>query len=199
MLGQYLRGMFLTCFGISLTNALLLQVVGFAFGTQFSLLLGALSGVAYLVPYLGMLTAVVVTGLLAYFTAAHHAWLAAGLSIGVILVLNQVFDSLVMPRIVGRKVGLHPLAIVLALLAGGTLLGIWGMILATPLAATIKIILAQWVPVAATVPDVPEEKQPLVLDFGGFVAHTWGTVRSAGHKLEEHLAIRGKDKGEEDK
>ncbi len=199
MLGQYLRGMFLTCVGIIVANALLLQIVGFAFGTQFSLLLGALTGVAYLVPYLGMLTAVVVTGLLAYLTAAHDAWVAVALSVGVILAVNQVFDSLVMPRIVGRKVGLHPLVIILALLAGGTLLGIWGMILATPLAATIKIILAQWVPVVATVPAVPEDKQPLVLDLGGFLASTWSAVRQAGHKLEEHFTSHNREEGEDDK
>jgi predicted PurR-regulated permease PerM len=199
MLGQYLRGMLLTCLGIGVTNAILLAVVSLAFGTSFSLLLGALAGVAYLVPYLGMLTAVVVTGLLAYVTS-NGSWPAVVLSVGVILVVNQVYDSLVMPRIVGRKVGLHPLVIVLALLAGGSLLGIWGMILATPLAATIKIILAQWVPVVATVPDVPEEKQPLVLDLGGFMAHTWGAVRSARHKLEEHLTPHGREKeGEEPK
>jgi predicted PurR-regulated permease PerM len=187
MLGQYLRGMFLTCVGIALTDALLLQIPAIIFGTKFSLLLGALAGLAYLVPYVGMATTVVVTGLLAGFTADHSSLAAALMSVVVIIAVNQCFDLLVMPRIVGRKVGLHPLAIVLALLAGGALAGIWGMILATPLAATLKIILAQWVPVVATVPDVPEEKQPLVLDLGGFVAHTWGTVRGAEHKIEEHL------------
>jgi predicted PurR-regulated permease PerM len=187
MLGQYLRGRFLTCVGIALLDALLLQIPALAFGTRFSFLLAALAGIAYLVPYVGMATTVVVTGLLAGFTADHNELLAAGVSVAVIILVNQLFDVLVMPRIVGRKVGLHPLVIVLALLAGGALAGIWGMILATPIAATIKIILAQWVPVVATVPDVPEEKQPLVLDVGGFVAHTWGAVRGVEHKLEEHL------------
>jgi predicted PurR-regulated permease PerM len=184
MLGQYLRGMALTCLGMAACDTVLLQIVGWSLGTQFSLLLGALAGVAYLIPYLGMLVATVTAGLLAYLTAQHHPWLAAGLSVGIILAVNQVFDSLLMPRIVGRKVGLHPLVVILALLSGGALLGIWGMIVATPLAATVKIILAQWVPVIATVPDVPEEKQPLVLDLGGFLARTWGAVRTAGQRLE---------------
>lgn len=193
MLGQYLRGMLLTCLGISITNAVLLELISLFFGTSFALLLGAFTGVAYLVPYLGMLTAVAVTGMLAYVTS-NGAWLAVVCSVAAILVTNQTFDSLVMPRIVGRKVGLHPLVIVLALLAGGSLLGIWGMILATPLAATLKIILAQWVPVMATVPDVPEEKQPLVLDVGGFLAQTWGAVQTAGQRLSGHLTLRGREK-----
>jgi hypothetical protein len=71
------------------------------------------------------------------------------------------------------------------------------MILATPLAATVKIILAQWVPVIATVPDVPEEKQPLVLDLGGFAAHTWGAVRGAERKVEGHLITHRREKDDE--
>lgn len=195
MLSQYLRGVAVTCTGVALANALLLQVVGLFFGTQYSLLLGVYTGVAYMVPWIGMTSAVLLTGLLAYLTASQHVWVAVAVSVGTIVVVNQCFDSLIMPRIVGRKVGLHPLVIILALLAGGKLLGIWGMIIATPMAATLKIILAQWVPVVATVPDVPEDRQPLVLDLGGFLAQTWGTVRNAGQRLEEQLSkpFRGRD------
>ena len=189
MLGQYLRGMAITCFLIALTNAVLLTVVGQVLGTSYGLLIAAVAGLAYLVPYLGMLTAVVLAGLLSYLTAAHDPWIAAALSVGVVLVVNQVFDSLVMPRIVGRKVGLHPLAIILAMLAGAALFGIWGMVLATPIAAAIKIMLAHWVPVIAP-PAVeegpaPARPAPLALDLGAFAAQSWKTLRSAGHRLED--------------
>ncbi|HEY3397395.1 MAG TPA: AI-2E family transporter [Armatimonadota bacterium] len=189
MLGQYLRGMTLTCLCIALTNALLLQVVDVVYGAKYALLLGVLAGVGYLVPYVGMTVVVLTAGTLTYLTAAPDTvWVATLIAVAVPLGVNQVFDTLVMPRIVGRKIGLHPLVIVLALLAGASLLGLWGMILATPIAATIKIILSHWVPVVATVPEVPAEQQPLTLDFDALLDKTWGAVRAAGHKLEEVVA-----------
>lgn len=190
MLGQYLRGIALTCLGIALVNSTLLAASGRYFGTQYALLLGAFAAVAYLVPYLGMLTACLLVGLLSYLTALHDAWIAVAVNVGIILVVNQIFDSFIMPRIVGRKVGLHPLAIVLALLAGAALLGVWGMILATPLAAAVKIALAHWVPVIAQ--PLPEEglpkrrrPAPLALDLSRFAAQTWQAVRAAGEHVEQ--------------
>jgi predicted PurR-regulated permease PerM len=187
MLGQYLRGMALTCLGIAAGNAVLLTVVGRVCGTKYGLLIAALAGIAYLVPYLGMLTVVVVAGALSYVTS-NGSWLAVALTIGSVVVVNQIFDALVMPRIVGRKVGLHPLAIILALLAGGALGGIGGMILATPIAAAIKIILAHWVPVIATPTPTegpaPRQPAPLNLDLSRFAAQTWQAVRGAGAHVE---------------
>jgi len=61
-----------------------------------------------------------------------------------IFIIQQIEGSIITPRIVGDKLGMHPLLIVFALLAGGKLLGIWGMILAVPLAAVLKI-LSNWV------------------------------------------------------
>lgn len=185
MLGQYVRGMALVCLAIGTTNAVVLHVLGMVFGTQYGLLLGALAGVAYLVPYLGMVTICSAAGVLAYLTAGHSAWLAAVLSVGCILAVNQVYDTLVMPRIVGRKVGLHPLAIMLALLAGGTLFGIAGMFLATPVAAIVKIALTHWLPVVAPKPEQPAYRQPLTFDVEAIMRRGWASLRVAGHKLED--------------
>jgi hypothetical protein len=81
------------------------------------------------------------------------------------------------------------LAIILALLAGGALGGLWGMILATPLAAVIKIGLAHWVPVIAplapTEGEAPRRRPaPLALDLGAFTAQTWKAIRAAGRELD---------------
>lgn len=188
MLGQYLRGMTIVCFLIALATLLLLTITHHLFGTQYSLLIAVFSGLAYLVPYLGMLTTVVLAALLSYLTAAHDPWLAMGLNVAILLTVNQLFDSYLTPRIIGRKVGLHPLAIVLAMLSGGTLFGLWGMVLATPVAAAIKIMLTRWVPVIS--PAAPEEEgapcrpAPLALDLGTFAAQTWKALRDAGREIK---------------
>jgi predicted PurR-regulated permease PerM len=48
------------------------------------------------------------------------------------------------PRIVGDKVGLHPLVVMIALIVGGSLLGIWGMLLAIPITAVASVLGAEW-------------------------------------------------------
>lgn len=183
MLGQYLRGMAITCLAIAVTNSLLLTIMGLVFGTEYAVILGVMSGVAYLVPWLGMFVTEIAIGVLAYLTADHHALLAVVVMVGAVMIVNQSYDSYVMPKIVGRKVGLHPLVIILALLAGGMLFGLWGMILATPVAATIKIILSQWLPLTAPIPDQPPSRQPLALDLGKSLEGAWhflSRIRSRG-------------------
>jgi len=62
------------------------------------------------------------------------------------VVLNQVFDMILTPRILGGAVGLHPVLSIFALMAGGTLYGIPGMVLAVPIAASIQVVLCQFFP-----------------------------------------------------
>jgi len=173
MLGQYLRGMAITCLAVGLTNSILLTIVGLIFGTEYAVILGVMSGLAYLVPWLGMFVMEIAMGVLAYLTADHHALLAVVVTLGAVMIVNQTYDSIIMPKIVGRKVGLHPLVVILALLAGGMLFGLWGMLLATPVAATIKIILSQWLPLASPRPDQPPSRQPLALDLGKSLENLW--------------------------
>jgi len=57
-----------------------------------------------------------------------------------LVVIQQLESNIITPRIIGDKVGIHPLFMVFALLAGGKLMGFWGMLAAVPLAASLKII-----------------------------------------------------------
>jgi predicted PurR-regulated permease PerM len=69
-------------------------------------------------------------------------------------VINQVFDQVITPRIVGGLVGLHPVVSLFALTAGGELFGLAGLILAVPIAASIQVvILSLWPQLAAPLPD----------------------------------------------
>lgn len=152
MLAQYLRGIVLisVCVGIAATGVL--TTIGLFYGTKYALIVGLITGVTYMVPYVGAIVSAATAGFVGYVTAEHSPWVAAVVSAVSMAMVNQVFDNLLTPRIVGRKVGLHPLVVLFATMTGFSLFGIWGMIVATPVAASVKILLARWLPVRG--PDV---------------------------------------------
>ncbi|HZJ84343.1 MAG TPA: AI-2E family transporter, partial [Syntrophomonadaceae bacterium] len=105
-------------------------------GVNFPLLIGILSGITNLIPFFGAFLG----GIPAVAVALSESFkLALYMTIG-IFVVQQIESNLITPNVIGGKLGLHPLVIVFVLLAGGKLAGIWGMLLAVPLAAILKII-----------------------------------------------------------
>jgi len=148
---DYLRGLLIVCalYGV-FTTGLLYGLSFFHHGIAgYALLVGAAAGVLYAVPYLGSFTTALVTFLIAFAaaTADHKSGLAFGsVAVGVTLVLNQVFDNVVTPRVVGGGVGLNPIMALFALVIGGELLGIWGMLLSVPIAGSIQAILFRLYP-----------------------------------------------------
>jgi predicted PurR-regulated permease PerM len=145
MLGRYIRGQATVCLlvGASTTAVLLIQTA--AFGMRYALLLGLLAGVTCVVPFLGANVSALVAGVVGYVTA-ENPWLCAGLAVGSVVGVNQLFDNVITPRIVGKSIGLHPLTVMFALMAGGALSGILGMIIAVPAAASIKALLVHVFP-----------------------------------------------------
>lgn len=146
MLGAYLRGLTVVCILVALSSTGLLYTLHFAFGLKYALLLGLITGLTYGVPYVGATLSAVLSGVVGALTADHDAIVCGLLAVGIQIAINQVFDNLVMPRIVGERVGLHPLAIIFALMAGWQVWGVIGMIVAVPLAASIKIVVMKAYP-----------------------------------------------------
>lgn len=105
-------------------------------GVKFPLLIGVLAGIADLIPYFGAFLGAVPAVLLA-LTGSLHLALSMALAV---LIIQQVESNIITPRIIGSRLGMHPLLIVFALLCGGELWGIWGMLLAVPIAAVLKVI-----------------------------------------------------------
>lgn len=114
----------------------MIGVVAAILGVKFPLLLGILSGVTNLIPFFGAFLG----GIPAVAVALSSSFkLAIYMAIGVIVV-QQIEGNLITPKIIGDKLGLHPLVVVFALLAGGKLIGIWGMLIAVPTAAILKVV-----------------------------------------------------------
>jgi predicted PurR-regulated permease PerM len=142
---NYLRGVAIAVFGYMAFMGALLSILGAPYG----LLLGVLFGALYLIPYLNVAIAAttlfVLTGLsgktdwlMIHFSSS---WIYAGVLVGIYMVCHFVFDSIVYPRFVGNAVGLHPILSMFVIFSGGALFGLPGMVLAFPVAGSIKVLL----------------------------------------------------------
>jgi len=103
--------------------------------------LAVATGLLEIVPFVGPVSAGAIAAMIAVTQGGPN------LAIGVIVfyfVVRQIEDQLVSPIVLGRAVELHPVIIIFAVLAGGTLFGIIGTLAAVPVAASIKVILDYW-------------------------------------------------------
>lgn len=105
-------------------------------GMEYALLIGLICGVFDLIPYFGPVIGAVPSILLA-LTKSPGMALKVAL---VILIVQQLEGNVISPKLMGESVGLHPLWVVFALLACGEIAGVWGMFLAVPLAAVIRVV-----------------------------------------------------------
>ena len=105
-------------------------------GMEYALLIGLICGFFDLIPYFGPLIGAVPSVLLALTKSPAMAFKIAL----VILIVQQLEGNVISPKLMGDSVGLHPIWIVFAILAGGEIAGFWGMFLAVPLAAVIRVV-----------------------------------------------------------
>lgn len=135
MLSAFLRGQFLVMVILGVMYGAGLWIVGLDLG----LLIGMVAGLLTFVPYLGPASGVVlgvVAALVQYGDWKHVAGVLAVFGIG------QVIESYwLTPKLVGDRIGLHPVAVIFAVLAGGQLFGFLGMLLALPVAAVANVLL----------------------------------------------------------
>lgn len=137
VLSAFLRGQLIVMLCLGIIYAVGLTLLGVRFG----LLIGLLSGLASIVPYLGVIVGISVAGLVAFFQSGD--WLML-LGVAAVFGLGQVVESvLLQPKLLGDKIGLHPVAVIFAVLAGGNLFGFTGVLLALPAAAVIMVLLRE--------------------------------------------------------
>ena len=137
VLGAFIRGQFLVMVAQGAIYAIGMAMVGLNLG----LLIGMIAGLISFIPYLGATIGIVLAILAAIFQAQGLDWgLLAG--VAVVFTVGQLLESYVLtPRIVGDKIGLHPVAVIFAVMAGGQLFGFLGMLLALPVAAVANVLL----------------------------------------------------------
>ncbi len=135
VLGAFLRGQLLVMLGLGIIYSSGLAIIGL----DLALLIGMLAGVVSFVPYLGFIIGIVVAGIAAlmqFHDLTHLLYVLAVFGVG------QVLESVLLtPLLVGDRIGLHPVAVIFAVLAGGQLFGFVGVLLALPVSAVIAVIL----------------------------------------------------------
>lgn len=109
--------------------------------TPMSLSLGMMAGLANLVPYLGLVLGFVPSALLTYMHTQE--WLPVLAVAGVFGFVQAMEGMFITPRVVGDNIGLHPVAVILAVLLGGELFGIVGMILGVPGVAVLNVLMSR--------------------------------------------------------
>lgn len=135
VLSAFLRGQLLIMVLLGVIYAVGLSIAGL----DLALLLGLLAGAASVVPYLGVIVGILAAG--AASLVQFQDWIYL-LPVLAVFGVGQLLESLFLtPVLVGDKIGLHPVAVIFAVLAGGQLFGFIGVLLALPVAAVIMVLL----------------------------------------------------------
>jgi len=134
VLADFVRGQLM----VGLIMAGLYSIGLFFCGTPMSLFIGLLAGLASLVPYLGLVFGFVPAAILTFMQTQD--WVLVFGVAGVFAVVQGLEGMIITPRIVGEKIGLHPVAIILAVLLGAEFFGLVGVIVSVPVAAALNVI-----------------------------------------------------------
>ncbi|CAN5669962.1 N/A [soil metagenome] len=134
-LGGYFRGQLVVATIVGLLSALGFWIIGL----PFFLIIGAVAGFFNLVPLIGPY----IGGGIGFVIGSISGGLGLGLKAALVeLIVQQIDNHVISPGVMKRAVSLHPTTVMLSLLAAGTVAGFWGMLLAVPTVATIKLCLA---------------------------------------------------------
>lgn len=135
VIGAFLRGQFIVMASLGIIYSVGLAAIGL----DFSILIGLLAGLVSFVPYLGLITGVLAASIAAILQ--FHSFLSIVPVLIVFGVGQLISDFLLTPALVGDRIGLHPVAVMFAVLTGGYLFGFFGILLALPVAAVIMVLL----------------------------------------------------------
>ena len=135
VLGSFLRGQLLVMLGLAMIYSVGLWLVGL----ELALLIGLISGLVSFVPYLGFIVGILLAGIAALMQFHDFIHL---LFVVLVFGIGQALEGMLLtPLLVGDRIGLHPVAVIFAVLAGGQLFGFIGVLLALPVAAVIAVVL----------------------------------------------------------
>ena len=137
IIGAFIRGQLLVMLALAIIYSLGLWMVGM----ELALILGLIAGLASIVPYMGFIVGITVASIVCWFQ--FHDFFAL-LKVGGVFAVGQMIEGMILtPLLVGDRIGLHPVAVIFAIMAGGQLAGFTGVLLALPVAAVIMVLLRQ--------------------------------------------------------
>ena len=135
VLGAFLRGQMLVMLSLGTIYAIGLKLVGL----ELSLLIGMLAGLLSFIPYMGLIVGIFVAGIAVLLQTQDPTQL---IWVGAVFVIAQMIEGTILtPLLVGDRIGLHPVAVIFSVLAGGQLFGFFGILLALPVFAIIAVVM----------------------------------------------------------
>jgi predicted PurR-regulated permease PerM len=135
VLSAFLRGQLYVMLSLACIYSVGLWVVGL----DLALLIGLFAGLVSFIPYLGAIVGIVSACIAAL---VQYQELAQLVPVAVVFLIGQVLEGTVLtPKLVGDKIGLHPVAVIFSVMAGGQLFGFLGILLALPIASIVMVLL----------------------------------------------------------
>ncbi len=135
VLGAFLRGQMLVMLALGTIYAIGLKLIGL----ELALLIGMLAGVLSFIPYMGLIVGISVAGVAVMLQTQDPTNL---LWVSLVFIAAQAIEGTILtPLLVGDKIGLHPVAVIFSVLAGGQLFGFFGILLALPVFAVLAVIM----------------------------------------------------------
>lgn len=134
---KFLRGQLLEAFFVGALSAIALSIAGI----DYAIVIGIIAGICNMIPYVGPIVGTVLAAIMGLLSGRPIKVLY---SIIAMLVVQQIDNNLLAPKIVGESVGLHAVFTMMAILIGGNIGGLLGMLLAVPIAASIRVIFNKW-------------------------------------------------------
>ncbi|WP_210397837.1 AI-2E family transporter [Motiliproteus sediminis] len=135
VLGAFMKGQLLVMLCLGVVYAVGLSIIGL----DLALVLGMVAGLASIVPYMGFVVGIAASLIAAMMQFGDPLYLVF---VALVFGAGQALEGMVLtPLLVGDKIGLHPVAVIFAIMAGGQLFGFTGILLALPVAAVIMVLL----------------------------------------------------------
>lgn len=135
VVGAFFRGQLLVMLVLGFYYSIVLKIVGL----DFALLIGVIIGLLSIVPYLGTVAGLLIAVIATYFQFQDIKHVVFTI---IVFIIGHLLEGMVLtPLLIGDRIGLHPVAVIFAVLAGGQLFGFVGVLLALPVAAIIMVII----------------------------------------------------------
>lgn len=134
---KFIKGQLLEAFFVGVLSAIALEIVGI----DYAFIIGVIAGICNMIPYVGPIVGTVLAAIMGLLSGNPLKILYAIISM---LVVQQIDNNLLAPKIVGDSVGLHPVFTMMAILIGGNIGGLFGMLLSVPIAASFRVLFNNW-------------------------------------------------------
>lgn len=134
---KYLRGQLLEAFFVGVLSAIALAIVGI----DYAFVIGIIAGISNMIPYVGPVVGTILAAIMGLLSGHPIKIFYAVISM---LFVQQIDNNFLAPKIVGESVGLHAVFTMMAILIGGNIGGLLGMLLAVPVAAACKVLFSNW-------------------------------------------------------